>query len=113
MPRLYNVQSVENADLVSGVNGVDLNVFKEVLGEDEVFDGACIDTEQFSVGEAGLVSQVMRFTLNDARSSRMLFQPWVTGCSFSVESGVMEHPRAIIVKTKGRIRQANVRVVEL
>ena len=51
MPRLYNVQSVENAYLVSGVYGVDLNVFEEVLGEDEVFDGTCVDT-QFSVGEA-------------------------------------------------------------
>ena len=44
MPRLDNVQSVENADLVSGVYGVDLNVFEEVLGEDEVFDGTCVDT---------------------------------------------------------------------
>ena len=44
VPRLDNVQSVENADLVSGVYGVDLNVFEEVFGEHEVFDGARIDT---------------------------------------------------------------------
>ena len=44
IPRLDDIQSVENADLVSGVYGVNLNVFEEVLGEDEVFDGTCVDT---------------------------------------------------------------------
>ena len=52
--RLDNIQSVENADLVSGMYGVDLNVFEEVFGEDEVFDGGGVDAE-FAVGEAGLI----------------------------------------------------------